>query len=373
MPQVTIPEALKPVDGRFGSGPSKVRPEALAGLAATGNTFLGTSHRANPVKRVVGRIRAGLGELFSLPEGYEVVLGNGGATSFWDAAACGLVRRRSQHLVFGEFSSKFAAATTSAPWLEDPSIRKASPGELPAVAVTPGVDLYALTHNETSTGVAMTISRPAGTDGTLVAVDATSAAAGLPVDIAAADAYYFSPQKGLGSDGGLWLAVLSPAALERVAQLHADPKRWIPTSLSLQTAVTNSRADQTYNTPPLATLWLVADQLDWMLARGGLAWTTARTAESSSVLYDWAEKTGYTSPFVADPAHRSAVVGTVEFDDAVDAVLVRNVLRDNGIVDLEPYRSIAANGVRVGMFPAVDPADVQALTACIDYVVTALS
>lgn len=373
MPGVAIPDALKPRDGRFGSGPSKVRAEALAGLAATGHTFLGTSHRATPVKHVVGRIRSGLAALFDLPAGYEVVLGNGGATSFWDAAACGLVTTRSQHLVFGEFSAKFAAVTTGAPWLENPSIRRASPGELASAEPEGGIDLYALTHNETSTGVATEIVRPTGADGALVAVDATSAAAGLAVELRQTDVYYFSPQKGFGSDGGLWLALMSPAALERVEALHADPSRWIPASLDLRTAVTNSRADQTYNTPALATLWLLADQLDWMLARGGLAWTTARSAESAGVLYDWAEKTAYTTPFVPDPAHRSNVVGTVEFDEAIDAKLVRNTLRDNGIVDLEPYRSMGANGIRVGMFPAVDPADVQALTACIDYVVTALS
>jgi phosphoserine aminotransferase len=367
---LAIPDALKPVDGRFGSGPSKVRPEQLAHLAEQG-VLIGTSHRQAPVKHVVGRIRAGLRELFSLPDGYEVALGNGGTTAFWDAAALGLVRRRALHLAYGEFSQKFAKVTAGAPFLEDPVLIEAAPGDAPAPAPTadPGVDAVAWAHNETSTGVMVPVARPAGD--ALVLIDATSGAGGLPVDVANADAYYFAPQKSFASDGGLWLALLSPAAIERVDELGAS-ERWIPEFLSLATALDNSRKDQTYNTPALATLILLADQIDWMLSGGGLDWCVQRTTASSTHLYGWAESAPFATPFVQDPAKRSLVVGTIDFSDDVDAAAVAATLRANGIVDTEPYRKLGRNQLRIGTFPAVEPADVQALTACIDWVVERL-
>jgi phosphoserine aminotransferase len=362
---IVIPESLKPADGRFGSGPSKVRQEQLNALATTGATYMGTSHRQKPVKSLVGRVREGLAELFSPPEGYEVILANGGTTAFWDAAAFGLVRDKSQHVVFGEFSSKFAKVTARAPWLSDPSVIESAPGSHPLPAAEEGVDAYALTHNETSTGVAMPIARPAGADG-LVLVDATSGAAGLPVDVAETDVYYFAPQKGFASDGGLWLALVSPAALERIEEIAASG-RYIPDFYDLKVAVDNSRKDQTYNTPAVATLLLMAQQIDWFLAQGGLSWSTGRCADSAQRLYTWAEKTSYTTPFVTDPAHRSQVVGTIDFE-GVDAAEVAKVLRANGIVDTEPYRKLGRNQLRIAMYPAIDPADVEALTACIDHV-----
>ncbi|MET7301395.1 phosphoserine transaminase [Embleya sp. NPDC005575] len=372
MAEIQIPAALMPADGRFGSGPSKVRPEALAALAATGTSLLGTSHRQAPVKNLVRRVREGVGSLFSLPEGYEVVLGNGGATAFWDIAAFGLVERKSQHLSFGEFSSKFATSVKAAPWLDEPTVIKSEPGTHPLPQAEAGVDVYALTHNETSTGVAMPIARPAGADaGSLVLVDATSAAGGLPVDAAETDVYYFAPQKNFAADGGLWLAAFSPAALER-AQRIAASDRYIPPFFDLATAIDNSVKDQTYNTPALSTLFLLADQLDWINGQGGLDWAVARTADSSSRLYGWAEKSAYASPFVADPAARSQVVGTIDFADSVDASAVAKVLRANGIVDTDPYRKLGRNQLRVAMFPAVEPADVEALTACVDYVIEQL-
>jgi phosphoserine aminotransferase len=361
-----------PGDGRFGCGPSKVRPEQIAALANSGTTLMGTSHRQRPVRSLVGRIRAGLRELFSMPDGYEVVLGVGGATAFWDAAAFGLVRERSLHLSYGEFSSKFAAVTAGAPFLADPVVIKAEPGSAPAPAADPSADVLAWAHNETSTGVAVPVLRPEGTTaGQLVVIDATSGAGGLPVDITQADAYYFAPQKGFASDGGLWLALLSPAALERVAELAAS-ERWIPPFLSLATAVDNSSKDQTYNTPALATLILMAEQIDWMLDLGGLDACVLRTADSAGRLYGWAEASQYATPFVADPMHRSNVVGTIDFDESVDAAALASVLRANGIVDTEPYRKLGRNQLRIGMFPAVDPQDVSALTACIDWVVPRL-
>jgi phosphoserine aminotransferase len=366
---IVLPDELKPRDGRFGCGPSKVRPAALASLAGPGAALMGTSHRQKPVKDLVKRVREGLSALFDAPAGYEVVLGNGGATAFWDAAAFGLVRERSQHLVFGEFSSKFAEVTAGAPFLGDPVVVRADPGSAPALTPADGVDAYAWPHNETSTGVMTRVERPAG-DG-LVLVDATSGAGGLPVDLSQADAYYFAPQKNFGSDGGLWLALLSPAALERVAQIAASD-RWIPPSLDLATAVDNSGKDQTYNTPAIATLWLLAEQLDWVNGQGGLDWAVARTTDSSSRLYGWAEKSPYATPFVTDPALRSLVVGTIDFADPVDAAAVAKVLRANGIVDTEPYRKLGRNQLRIGMFPSVDPADVEALTACVDFVVEKL-
>jgi phosphoserine aminotransferase len=372
-PNIVIPASLRPVDGRFGCGPSRVRPEALAGLAATGGSYLGTSHRQAPVKSVVGRIRAGLTQLFGLPDGYEVVLGNGGTTVFWDAATFGLIERRSQHLSFGEFSSKFASAATAAPHLDDPEVIKAPPGTHPEAVARPGIDLYALTHNETSTGVAMEIRRPEGVDqDALVAVDATSGAGGLRVDPAQFDAYYFAPQKCFGSDGGLWLALLSPAAIERVERIRASG-RWVPGSIDLGIAIEQSRLDQTYNTPALATLWLLADQVEWMLKQGGLEGCASRSDRSAQTLYGWAESSTYAQPFVAKPDQRSAVVGTIDLDESVEGTTVTKVLRANGIVDTEPYRKLGRNQLRVGMFPAVDPADVDALTRSVDYVVERLS
>jgi phosphoserine aminotransferase len=371
---VKIPDALKPVDGRFGSGPSRVRPEQLSHLAGDGAAVMGTSHRQKPVKAVVSRIRGGLRELFSLPEGYEVVLGNGGTTAFWDAAACGLVRERALHLAYGEFSSKFAASTGGAPFLRDPLVITADAGDAPEPVADPDADVVAWAHNETSTGVMVPVTRPAGSEHALVLIDATSGAAGLPVEISDADAYYFAPQKGFASDGGLWLALLSPAALERVAELAEQrpsatgAPRWIPDFLSLQIALENSVKDQTYNTPAIATLLLLADQIDWMLERGGLEGMVRRTTASSSHLYGWAESGASTTPFVADPAKRSLVVGTIDFDDAVDAAALAATLRANGIVDVEPYRKLGRNQLRIAMFPATDPSDVEALTACIDYV-----
>ena len=372
MPDIVIPEDLKPADGRFGSGPSKVRPESVAALAATGSTYLGTSHRQKPVKDVVRRVRTGLGDFFRLPDGYEVVLGNGGTTAFWDIAAINLVRERSEHLVFGEFSSKFAAATKGAPFLADPVVIKGEPGTRPAARAEAGVDAYAFTHNETSTGVAMPLRRVEGADdGALVLVDATSGAGGLPVDVAETDVYYFAPQKSFASDGGLWLALMSPAAIARVAEVH-EIGRWVPAFSDLQIAIDNSRLDQTYNTPALVTLYLLADQLDWFNGQGGLAWATERTADSSRRLYTWAEKSAFATPFVTDPDDRSAVVGTIDFDDTVDASAVAKVLRANGIVDTEPYRKLGRNQLRIAMYPAVAPDDVEALTACIDFVAARL-
>ena len=368
---IIIPAEIKPKDGRFGCGPSKIRPEALAALSASGNSILGTSHRQKPVKNVVKRVREGLTSLFNIPEGYEVILGNGGSTAFWDIATSGLIESRSQHLVFGEFSSKFAAATKEAPFLGEPTVIKTEPGAHPVAVAEAGIDVYALTHNETSTGVAMPIIRPAGTDGALVLVDATSAAGGLMVDAKEFDTYYFAPQKSFASDGGLWIAIMSPAAIARAAKIKASG-RWIPAFFDLEIAIENSRLDQTYNTPALVTLMLLAEQIEWMNSNGGLTFAAGRSEKSSNILYSWAEKTSYTTPFVTDPAMRSKVVGTINFDDAIDATKISAALRENGIVDTEPYRKLGKNQLRIGMFPAVDPSDVEALTKCIDHVVAAL-
>ncbi|HTY71019.1 MAG TPA: phosphoserine transaminase [Actinomycetes bacterium] len=369
---IQIPADIKPSDGRFGSGPSKVRPAQVEALAAVATTYLGTSHRQKTVRAQVQRLREGLAQLFSLPEGYEVVLGNGGSTAFWDAATFGLIQDRAQFLSFGEFGSKFAAAAKAAPHLGDPTIVTSAPGDAPDFHAEAGVDVYATPHNETSTGVAITPRRVAGADeGSLLVVDATSAAGGLPVDVAETDAYYFAPQKCFASDGGLWIALLSPAAVARIARIQ-ESGRWTPAFLDLQVAVDNSRLEQTYNTPALATIFLAAEQTDWFNEQGGLAWCVQRTAESSSTLYTWAEKTDYTTPYVSDPAKRSAVVGTIDFDDAVDATVVAKALRANGIVDVEPYRKLGRNQLRVAMFPAVEPSDVAALTACVDHVVASL-
>jgi phosphoserine aminotransferase len=406
VPDIRIPPELLPANGRFGSGPSKVRPEALAGLAAGGGAgapagagagstalgaggVMGTSHRQAPVRSVVGRIREGLATLFSLPDGYEVVLGNGGTTAFWDVASCCLIERRSQHLSFGEFSSKFAAAARSAPGVEVDVIESPA-GTHPLPAAKPGIDTYALTHNETSTGVAMQIRRPDGGDpDALVIVDATSGAGGIRVDPAEFDVYYFAPQKCFASDGGLWLALMSPRALDRVEGLHADggpreagsttgagagaARRWVPPSLDLGAAITNSRLNQTVNTPALGTLILLAEQVEWMLAGGGLDFSAGRSERSAQTLYGWAESTDWARPFVAKPDERSPVVGTIDVDDRVNAMTVAGVLRANGIVDTEPYRKLGRNQLRIGMFPAVDPADVEALTRCIAHVVQALA
>ncbi|SES08824.1 phosphoserine transaminase [Actinokineospora terrae] len=366
-----LPAGLRPADGRFGCGPSKVRPEQVAALAGPGAALLGTSHRQKPVKSLVGRVRSGLRELFSLPEGYEVVLGNGGTTAFWDAAAFGLVRERAQLFTYGEFSSKFATVNKKAPFLQDPIVVSAEPGSAPEIVYQPGADLVGWAHNETSTGVAVPVSRPAGSDGALVAIDATSGAGGLPVRAEDFDVYYFAPQKSFAADGGLWLALVSPAALERIAEIGASD-RWVPEFLSLPTALDNSTKDQTYNTPSIATLFLLAEQLDWMNGNGGLEWTVARTKDSSDRLYTWAEQTEYTAAYVADPAHRSQVVGTIDFADSVDAAAVAKALRANGIVDVEPYRKLGRNQLRVAMFPAIDPEDVTTLTSAIDWVVERL-
>ena len=372
-PEIRIPTHLLPSDGRFGSGPSKVRAEAVAALADAAPRYLGTSHRQAGVRNVVGRLREGLTSLFGLPDGYEVALGNGGATAFWDVATFCLIGRRSQHLSFGEFSSKFAAAAAAAPHLEDPEVITSPPGTHPTPEPRVDIDLYALTHNETSTGVSMPIRRPDGAPtGSLVAVDATSAAGGLRVDMAQVDAYYFAPQKAFGSDGGLWVALLSPAAVERVEVL-GRAGRWVPASLDLGIALENSRLDQTYNTPALATLFLLVHQLEWMLAQGGLEWAASRCDASAEHLYGWAEASPYASPFVAKPGERSHVVGTIDFTEGVEAAQVAAVLRANGIIDTEPYRKLGRNQLRVAMFPAIDPDDVLALTRCIDHVIAALT
>ncbi|HVA06664.1 MAG TPA: phosphoserine transaminase [Acidimicrobiales bacterium] len=376
-PDIAIPASLKPSDGRFGSGPSKVRPEQISALSQLGTTYMGTSHRQKTVKAQVGRVRSGFRQLFALPDGYEVVLGNGGTTCFWDAATFGLIEAQSQHLSFGEFSSKFAACAAAAPHLKDPQIIESEVGTHPLPVADTSVDLYALTHNETSTGVSMPIRRPAGAalpadGGGLVAVDATSGAGGLRVDPAEFDSYYLAPQKCFAGDGGLWIALMSPAALERVERIAASG-RWIPTFLDLKTAVDNSVQDQTYNTPALATILLLAEQLDWMNSNGGLEWTASRCDRSAEILYTWAEQSDFAEPFVQNANQRSHVVGTIDFVPAVDAAMVAAVLRANGIVDTEPYRKLGRNQLRIAMFPAIEPDDVAALCACINHVVGALA
>jgi phosphoserine aminotransferase len=364
-----IPADLLPADGRFGAGPSKIQTSHLDALAATGTSLMGTSHRQAPVRSLVGRVRTGLASLFSLPDGYEVVLGNGGATAFWDIATYGLIREKSQHLSFGEFSSKFATAAAAAPWLAAPSVIKSEPGTAPVAVAEDGVDVYAWAHNETSTAVMAPVVRPAGASSdSLVLIDATSGAGGLPVDVREADVYYFAPQKCFASDGGLWIGLFSPAALARAAEIAASD-RHVPAFFDLPTAISNSALNQTYNTPALATLFLMAEQLDWMNSSGGLDGMVARTTESSDLLYTWAEKSPYAFPYVTDPAHRSLVIGTIDFEESVDAAAVAAALRANGIVDTEPYRKLGRNQLRIAMYPAVDPSDVEALTHCIDWVV----
>ena len=371
-PDIRIPDALKPSDGRFGSGPSKVRPEQVTALAAAAKTYLGTSHRQAPVRSVVGRLRAGLRELFSLPEGYEVVLGNGGTTTFWDVATLCLIERRSQHLVFGEFSSKFAQGVRAAPHLEEPEVIESPVGTHPEARASDDVDLHALTHNETSTGVMMEITRQESGGTGIVAVDATSAAGGLRVDATQFDVYYFAPQKCFASDGGLWAALMSPAAIDRQARI-ASGGRWVPPSLDLGIAIENSRLEQTYNTPALATLLMFTEQVEWMLAGGGLDWAAGRCDRSAEILYTWAEQSDFATPFVGKPSERSHVVGTIDFAGAVDASAVAKVLRANGIVDTEPYRKLGRNQLRIAMFPAIEPNDVAALCGCINHVVGALA
>lgn len=366
MPELVIPSSLLPADGRFGCGPSKVRPEQLAHLAEVGPRLLGTSHRQAPVKQLVGRVRRGIADLYSLPEGYEVVLGNGGSTAFWDAAAFGLVERRAQLASFGEFGAKFAKAA-AAPWLEAPDVRKAEPGSRADAEPVEGVDVYGWPQNETSTGVQAPVRRVQGDAGALTVIDATSAAGGILVDAAEFDVLYFAPQKNFASDGGLWFAIMSPAAVERVERIAASD-RYIPEFLSLKNALDNSRLDQTLNTPALATLLLLESQLEWMNGSGGLAWADARTRESSGILYDWAASREVATPFVADPAHRSQVVVTIDFDATTDAAGLAKTLRANGIVDTEPYRKLGRNQLRVATFTAIEPDDVRALTASLDWV-----
>jgi phosphoserine aminotransferase len=367
-----LPDDLLPADGRFGCGPSKIRPAQISALTALGTSVLGTSHRQAPVKSLVGAVREGLAHLFDLPDGYEVILGNGGSTAFWDIAAFGLIRERAQHLAFGEFSAKFASVTQGAPFLGEPTIVRADPGSLSTAYAQAGVDTYAWPHNETSTGVMAPIQRVPGADpDALVLIDATSGAGGLPVDIAHSDVYYFAPQKCFASDGGLWLAIVSPAALARVAQIEASG-RWVPDFYSLPTAIENSRKDQTYNTPAVATLAMMADQLRWMNENGGLAFTTGRTADSANRLYAWAQASPVATPFVTDPAARSQVVATIDFDAEIDAAAIATVLRANGIVDTEPYRKLGRNQLRIAMFPAVEPQDITRLTGAIDYILDRL-
>jgi len=371
-PAITIPTDLLPADGRFGCGPSKVRPEAVAALAEAAPEYLGTSHRQSTVKFMVSRLRNAVAELLNLPDGYEVILGNGGTTVLWDALTFGLIEERSQHLTFGEFSAKFAECADRAPHLGSPTVIAAPPGEAPTAEAETGVDVYALTHNETSTGVATEIRRPAGADaGALVAVDATSAAGGLRFDAAETDVYYFAPQKCLASDGGLWIAAVSPAAIERIERIAASD-RWIPASLDLGIALDNSRKDQTYNTPALATIFLATHQMEWINTYGGLGFSAGRSARSAEILYGWAEASDYATPFVTDPALRSNVVGTIDLDDSIDATTVSKVLRANGVVDTESYRKLGRNQLRIALFPAIDSEDVAQLTRCVDFVVDEL-
>jgi phosphoserine aminotransferase len=366
-PDIRIPTNLLPSDGRFGCGPSKVRPEAIAGLAEIAPTYMGTSHRKPTVKKVVGRLRSSLRTLFDLPENYEVLIGNGGTTVLWDALTFGLIENKSQHLGFGEFSSKFAKAAKAAPFLSEPEIISTDPGTHPSPVAREDIDTYALTHNETSTGVAMPIQRPEGAKG-LVAVDATSAAGGMRVDPRQFDCYYFAPQKCFASDGGLWIALVSPAALERIEAIEAT-KRWIPESIRLSTAVENSRLDQTYNTPSLATIYLMLNQIEWMNDNGGLEWAAQKSEANSQVLYSWAEQSSYATPFVQKPDERSPVVATIDFNDSIDAVMVSNILRANGVVDTDSYRKLGRNQIRVAAFPSIERSDIEALTQCIDHVV----
>jgi len=371
-PEIVIPADLLPLDGRFGAGPSKVRPEQIQALVEKSVSVMGTSHRQKPVKNEVAALRAGLAEMFSLPAGYEVVIGNGGTTAFWEVATFGLIRDRAQFLTFGEFGSKFASSAKAAPFLGEQSVNGGDAGDAPDFVAQPGIDAYCTPHNETSTGVAIPPVRPAGADkDALVLIDATSGAGGLPVDLSQVDVYYFSPQKCFASDGGLFVAIMSPAAIARAEEIKASG-RYIPVFLDLMTAIENSRLDQTYNTPALATILMMNEQLKWFNANGGLDWCVARTKESSDAIYEWAMASDYATPFVADPAKRSQVVATVDFDESIDAEVVAKVLRANGVVDTEPYRKLGRNQLRISVFPAVEPSDVRQLLKCIDFVIAQL-
>ncbi|WP_449277128.1 phosphoserine transaminase [Leucobacter sp. GX24907] len=372
MAEIQIPSNLLPSDGRFGCGPSKIRTEQIDFLASLQPRVLGTSHRQAPVKDLVGSVRDGLAQLFRAPEGYEILLANGGATSFWDSSAHSLIERRSQHLAFGEFGAKFGKAVAAAPFLESPDIRQADPGSRSSAESTEGIDVYAFPHNETSTGVMAPVQRVTGDAGALTVVDATSGAGGIDFDANEADVYYFSPQKNFASDGGLWFALVSPAAIERIERIAASD-RYIPETLALGGALENSRKNQTLNTPALSTLALMDEQVRWINAHGGLSWASDRTAESSSVLYDWAERSEVATPFVSNPDHRSQVVVTIDFDDAIDASVISKTLRAHGVVDTEPYRKLGRNQLRIATFTAIDPDDVRALTGCIDYVLERLA
>ena len=372
-PEIVIPADLLPVDGRFGAGPSKVRPEQIQTLVEKSVSIMGTSHRQKPVKNEVAALRAGLAEMFTLPAGYEVVIGNGGTTAFWEIATFGLLRDRAQFLTFGEFGSKFASSANAAPFLGEQSVIKSEPGDAPEFAATAGFDAYCTPHNETSTGVAIPPVRPAGADqDALVLIDATSGAGGLPVDLSQVDVYYFSPQKCFASDGGLFVAIMSPAAIARAEEIKASG-RYIPAFLDLMTAIENSRLDQTYNTPALATILMMNEQIKWFNSNGGLDWCVSRTKESSDAIYDWATASSYATPFVTDPAKRSQVVATVDFDESIDAEVVAKVLRANGVVDTEPYRKLGRNQLRISVFPAVEPSDVRQLLKCIDFVIAQLA
>jgi len=370
---ITIPTELLPADGRFGAGPSRVRHEQIEALATVSQSYLGTSHRQKPVKSQVARLRSGVSELFNLPEGYEVVIGNGGSTAFWEIAVFGLIRDRAQFLSFGEFGSKFASSAKSAPFLGEPTIFKGEPGDAPAFQAEAGIDAYCSPHNETSTGVAIAPVRPVGADAdALVIIDATSGAGGLAVDLNEVDVYYFSPQKCFGSDGGLFVALMSPRAIARAEEIKASG-RYIPAFLDLMTAIENSRLDQTYNTPALATIFMMAEQVDWFNKNGGLSWCIARSTESSDAIYNWALANDYTTPYVTDPAKRSKVVATIDFNDEIDATVIAKTLRANGIVDVEPYRKLGRNQLRISVFPAVEPNDVRQLLKSIDFVVSQLN
>lgn len=372
-PEIVIPADLLPTDGRFGAGPSKVRPEQLQALVDKSKNILGTSHRQAPVKTEVAQMRAGLAEMFSIPTGYEVVIGNGGTTAFWDIATFGLIRDRAQFLTFGEFGAKFAKSAADAPFLGEQSVIKSEPGDAPAFSPLAGIDAYCTPHNETSTGVAIPPVRPSGADAdALVLIDATSGAGGLPVDLSVVDVYYFSPQKCFASDGGLFIAIMSPAAIARAEEIKASG-RYIPAFLDLVTAIENSRLDQTYNTPAVATIVMMNEQVKWFNANGGLTWCVSRTKESSDAIYDWATASEHATPFVADPAKRSQVVATIDFDESIDAEVVAKVLRANGVVDTEPYRKLGRNQLRISVFPAVEPSDVRQLLKCIDFVIAQLT
>jgi len=365
-PEIQIPQEILPADGRFGSGPSKVRPEAVTALADMSRSQLGTSHRQKPVKSLVADLQKGLRQMFGLPDNYEVILGNGGTTVFWDALTFGMIQQKSQHLSFGEFSSKFAAAAAAAPFLDEPQVITSETGTHPQAESADDIDFYALTHNETSTGVMMDIFRPRGAAG-IVAVDATSGAGGLRVDPSQYDCYYFAPQKGLASDGGLWFAIMSPAGVQRVEQIK-NSGRWMPASIDISIALENSRLNQTYNTPALATIFLAFHQVNWINENGGLDWAAGRSERSSEILYGWAERSDYATPYVAKPDERSRVTGVIDLDPRVDANTLCTVLRQNGIVDIDGYRKLGRNQIRIAMFPAIDSSDIEALTNCIDHV-----